>query len=163
MVGSKLLYSLCLKMIVQPFGILIPKWLFGLSTRLEFWGSKSNISMPNFLYQKFFQYRNFQGCSGVVVVFYFKSYTYNYSINDQHALIFQDLEHGQSFWDRGSMYPIGKYHDCFGPFYFLFLFQVVVYMSSLMVSHVGKFKVVFAMNSFAILLMTYSTTKVYIC
>ena len=51
------------------------------------WGSKSNISTPNLLYQEVFRQHNFQGCFKVVVVFHLKSHTYNYSSNDQQTLI----------------------------------------------------------------------------
>ena len=64
------------------------KWLSSLSARLEMWASKSKEKItPNFYHQEVFRQRNFGGRFGVVVVFYFKSHTYNYSVNGQHALI----------------------------------------------------------------------------
>ena len=52
----------------------------------------SNIFMPNFLYQEVFRHYNFQWRFEVVVVFYFKSRTYNDSVNGQHASISPNLE-----------------------------------------------------------------------
>ena len=61
---------------------------FGSSTQLEIWGSKSNISAPDFHHQDVFRHRNSGGhCRVVVVVLYSISYNYNYSVNGQHALI----------------------------------------------------------------------------
>ena len=65
----------------------VPKQLFGLSTRLEIWGSKSNILAWNFHRQEVFWHRNFRGRFGVVDVFYLKIHTYNHSVNGQWALI----------------------------------------------------------------------------
>ena len=48
--------------------------------------------MPSFLYEEVFWHHNFQGRFGVVVVFYFKNLTYNYSVNGQRALISPKLE-----------------------------------------------------------------------
>ena len=70
----------------------ILKWLYGLFAWVEIWGSKSNIFVSNFLYQKDFWHRNFWGCFGVVDVFYFESHTYNFSNNGQRALILPKLE-----------------------------------------------------------------------
>ena len=77
---------------------VVPKWLSGLSAWLEIWGSESNISVPNFTYQEVFWHRNFWGHFGVVVVVYFKSHTYNYSVNGQRALISPKLETHTIIW-----------------------------------------------------------------
>ena len=56
------------------------------------WGSKSSIFAPHLLYQEVFQHHDLWGNFKVVDAFYFKSHTYNYSVNGQHALISPKLE-----------------------------------------------------------------------
>ena len=46
----------------------VPKIVSGLFAWLEIWGSKSNVFVPNFLYQEVFWHRDFQGRFGVVDV-----------------------------------------------------------------------------------------------
>ena len=54
--------------------------------------AQSQIFSANFPYQEVFRHCNFQGHFRVVVVFYFKSHTYNYLVNGQRALISPKLE-----------------------------------------------------------------------
>ena len=68
--------------------IFVPRWLSSLSAQLEIWGSKSNIFARNFHHQEVFRHRNFGRHFGAVVVYYYyKNHTYNYSVNGQWALI----------------------------------------------------------------------------
>ena len=48
--------------------------------------------MPNFHHQEVFRHRNFKGRFKVFDVLYFKSHTYNYSVNGQQTLILPKLE-----------------------------------------------------------------------
>ena len=48
---------------------LVPKWLSGLFVRSKLWGSKLDISAPNFHHQEIFRHRNF-GEHFIVVIFF---------------------------------------------------------------------------------------------
>lgn len=80
-------HSFNLKMIVRLPGFFCPKMFVRKSARLEIEGSKLNNVAPNLLYQEIFWHRDFRGRFIVVVVFYFWSHTYNYSVNGQRASI----------------------------------------------------------------------------
>ena len=73
------------------------------NTGLDIRGSNSNIFKNQSHHQEDFRHRNFQGCSGVVGVFYFEHHTYNYLDNGEWALISPKFKWGQSFWDGGSI------------------------------------------------------------
>ena len=62
------------------------------NTMLDIRVSKSDIFESHSPHQEVFPHRNFQGCFGVVVVFYFKHHIYNYSDNGEWVLIFPKLE-----------------------------------------------------------------------
>ena len=54
-------------------------------------------------HQEDFRHRNFQGCSGVVGVFYFERYIYNYSDNGGRALILLKIKMRISLGKREYM------------------------------------------------------------
>ena len=86
-------YSLRPKMIVLLLRFCCPKMIVRLSTQLEMEAQSQIFSHQNLLvYQEGFSHRNFQGHFGVVVVFYFKSHTYNFLVNRQRTLISPKLE-----------------------------------------------------------------------
>ena len=94
----------CLKMIVLLPKSFCPKmnvqFLCDLSndisetfdTMLDIRGSKLNISGSHSHHQEDFPHRKFLGCYGVVVVFLFEHRIYNYSDNEERALILPKLE-----------------------------------------------------------------------
>ena len=59
---------------------------------LDIRGSNSNIFKNQSHHREDFTHYNFQGCSKVVGVSYFERHTYNYSDNDEWALILPKLE-----------------------------------------------------------------------
>ena len=85
-------YSLCPKMIV-----LLPGF-FGLKTIVRLTCPTRTLRLSQiflcqtFYIKKSFLHCNFRGHFRVVVVLYFKSHTYNYSVHGQRALISPKLE-----------------------------------------------------------------------
>ena len=75
---------------------------------LDIRGTKSNIFEGWSHHQEDFQHRNFWGCFGVVVIFYFEHHTYNYLDNSEHALISTKLENMKIFLGRRE-YEIPHY------------------------------------------------------
>ena len=72
--------------------IIFPKMIVWLSARLEV-----EVQSQLFLHQTYYIKKSFhtatsKGISGVVLVFYFKIHTYNYSVNGRWALILSKLE-----------------------------------------------------------------------
>ena len=62
------------------------------NTGLDIRGSNSNIFEDQIHHQEDFKHCNFQGCYGGVGVFYFEHHTYNYSDNNERALILLNLK-----------------------------------------------------------------------
>ena len=87
-------YSMSREMIVPLPGFFCPRMIVRWTARLEIEAQSQIFSHQTIYIKRFFWHRNFRGHFEVFVVFYPKSHTYTYSVNDQRTLISPKLKHG---------------------------------------------------------------------